>query len=86
LYATCKETREKRDMGFEMSAWDQKLLAYGARFESEIMNLGVNIPLEEALDKCWSILADCFTPAETGIRSSIIEKHWPKPLQEAQAN
>ncbi len=86
LYATCKETREKRDMGFEMSAWDRKLLAYGERFEAEIMNLSVNIPLEEALDKCWVILADCFTPAETGIRRSLIEKHWPKPLQEAQAN
>jgi V/A-type H+-transporting ATPase subunit B len=86
LYATCKETREKRDMGFEMSAWDQKLLAFGERFEKEIMSLAVNIPLFEALDKCWAILADCFEPAETGIRSSLIEKHWPKPLDSGKAN
>ncbi|MBM4017690.1 MAG: V-type ATP synthase subunit B [Planctomycetes bacterium] len=78
LYALCRESREKRDMGFEMSAWDKKLLAYGKLFEEKIMDLRVNIPLEEALDQCWAILAECFEPAETGIRRTIVEKHWPK--------
>jgi len=80
LYATCRESREKRNMGFEMSEWDKKLLRYGDLFEEKIMDLSVNIPLFEALDRCWAILAECFEPAETGIRRSIIEKHWPKPL------
>lgn len=78
LYALCRETREKRDMGFEMSEWDRKLLKYGQLFESKIMDLSVNIPLFSALDRCWDILAECFDPAETGIRRTIIEKHWPK--------
>jgi len=78
LYALCRESREKREMGFEMSPWDNKLLKYGERFESRIMDLRVNIPLEEALDRCWVILAECFEPAETGIRRAIIEKYWPK--------
>jgi len=78
LYALCRESREKRDMGFEMSAWDRKLIHYGERFEREIMDLRVNIPLEGALDRCWSILAECFEPAETGIRRAILEKHWPQ--------
>jgi V/A-type H+-transporting ATPase subunit B len=80
LYAGCRETREKRDMGFEMSQWDNKLLHYGDLFEDQIMNLQVNIPLFEALDRCWEILAECFTPSETGIRRKIIEAHWPKDL------
>ena len=80
LYALCRESREKRDMGFEMSEWDEKLLRYGRHFEDRIMDLGVNIPLFEALDRCWEILAECFEPAETGIRRSIIENHWPKDL------
>jgi len=80
LYALCRESREKRDMGFEMSEWDNRLLTYGGLFEEQIMNLEVNIPLEEALDRCWGILAECFEPAETGIRRAIIEKHWPKTL------
>jgi len=78
LYAQCRESREKRDMGFEMSNWDKKLLRYGEFFEQQIMDLEVNIPLTEALDRCWKILAECFEPAETGIRRSITERHWPR--------
>ncbi|HET6441837.1 MAG TPA: V-type ATP synthase subunit B [Phycisphaerae bacterium] len=78
LYALCRESREKRDMGFEMSPWDRKLLAYGERFERQLMDLQVNIPLLEALDRCWAILAECFEPEETGLRRVLIEKHWPK--------
>ena len=81
LYALCIESREKRNMGFEMSRWDNRLLEYGELFEEQIMDLSVNIPLFEALDRCWNILAECFEPAETGIRRSTIEKHWPKDLK-----
>jgi V/A-type H+-transporting ATPase subunit B len=78
LFAQYRSTLEKQSMGFRMSAWDQKLLKYGARFEAEMMDLSVNIPLEAALDLGWRILADCFEPVETGIRSQIIEQFWPK--------
>ncbi len=80
LYALCRESREKRDMGFEMSDWDRKLLRFGTMFEERIMDLSLNLPLFDALDRCWKILAECFDPAETGIRRAIIEKHWPIPL------
>ncbi|HMP89978.1 MAG TPA: V-type ATP synthase subunit B [Kiritimatiellia bacterium] len=78
LYASYKDTLEKQSMGFRMSAWDQKLLKYGSRFEKEMMDLSVNIPIEKALDLGWAILADCFGPAETGIPSRLTEKYWPK--------
>ncbi len=78
LYAQCDESREKREMGFELSEWDERLLRYGELFEEKIMNLELNIPLFDALDKCWEILANCFEPEETGIRNAIVEKHWPK--------
>lgn len=78
LYASYKETLEKQSMGFRMSAWDNKLLKYGERFEREMMDLSVNIPLEKALDLGWEILADCFTPEETGIPSKMILQYWPK--------
>ena len=84
LYADCRESREKRDMGFEVGDWDRRLLRYGELFEAQIMDLQVNIPLEQALDLCWSILAECFEPAQTGIRRSIVEAHWPKEVEPAQ--
>lgn len=77
LYAAYRETGEKRAMGFRMSAWDEKLLRYGGRFEAELMDLSVNIPLEQALDLGWRILANCFEPIETGINSELIRKFWP---------
>jgi V/A-type H+/Na+-transporting ATPase subunit B len=78
LYASFRETLEKQSMGFRMSGWDQKVLKYGERFEKEMMDLSVNIPLERALDLCWIILADCFNPEETGIPSKLINEYWPK--------
>jgi V/A-type H+-transporting ATPase subunit B len=77
LYAKCRESREKRAMGFEMSPWDLKLLRYGEAFEERIMDLAVNIDLFAALDLCWRILAEFFEPRETGIRSTLCEKYWP---------
>ncbi|HOV37744.1 MAG TPA: V-type ATP synthase subunit B [Spirochaetales bacterium] len=77
LYAASKESQEKKSMGFRMSDWDNKLLKYGVIFEREMMDLSVNIPLEQALDKGWKILAECFTKEETGLRSDLIEKFWP---------
>jgi V/A-type H+-transporting ATPase subunit B len=78
LYAGYKETIEKQSMGFRMSEWDRKLLKYGERFEKEMMELSVNIPLEGALDLGWHILADCFEPMETGITTKLIDQFWPK--------
>ncbi|MDO8489677.1 MAG: V-type ATP synthase subunit B [Candidatus Omnitrophota bacterium] len=78
LFASYRETLEKQSMGFQMSTWDNKLLKYGLLFESNMMSLKVNIPLEKALDLGWQILNDCFTSEETGIKLSIIEQFWPK--------
>lgn len=77
LYASFRETMEKQAMGFRMSDWDKKLLKFGERFERQMMDLGVNIPLEEALDLGWSILGDCFEPEETGIPTKLIDEFWP---------
>ena len=78
LYANYKESLEKKSMGFRMSEWDQKLLKYGSIFERDMMDLSVNIPLEQALDRGWEILAECFDPAETGLRTELTSRFWPK--------
>jgi V/A-type H+-transporting ATPase subunit B len=81
LYAQYLETEEKKSMGFRMSPWDEKLLKYGKLFESRMMDLSVNIPLEQALDRGWEILAECFKPEETGLRSEMIKEFWPDNSQ-----
>ncbi|MCU0236703.1 MAG: V-type ATP synthase subunit B, partial [Acidobacteria bacterium] len=87
LYAAYKESLEKKSMGFRMTDWDQKLLKYGAIFEQRMMDLSVNIPLEDALDNGWQILASCFSPEETRLRSELIRKFWPaRPAQPLGGN
>jgi V/A-type H+-transporting ATPase subunit B len=78
LYSAFKDTLEKKAMGFIMTAWDDKLLKYGDMFEKQMMDLSVNIPLERALDLGWEILSACFSPEETGLRTELIEKFWPR--------
>ncbi len=77
LYANYKESLEKKSMGFRMTEWDNKLLKYGQIFEERMMDLTVNIPLEQALDRGWEIMAECFTPEETGMRSGLLKQFWP---------
>ena len=48
------------------------------RLKEGLMDLSVNIPLEQALDFGWKILADNFDPAETGMKDDLLEKFWPK--------
>jgi V/A-type H+-transporting ATPase subunit B len=78
LYADCLESREKQSMGFNMSAWDEKLITFGVEFEKHMMNLSVNYTLEEALDLGWTILASNFDKTEVGIKSDLVAEYWPK--------
>jgi V/A-type H+-transporting ATPase subunit B len=78
LYADSKKARERQGMGFRLSQWDQKLLRYSYLFEDKMMNLQVNLPLEDALNLGWQILAECFELEELGIKKQIADKYWPK--------
>ncbi|MBQ4625930.1 MAG: V-type ATP synthase subunit B, partial [Clostridia bacterium] len=77
MYSSYKETLEKKNMGFAMTRWDDKLLKYGQLFENELMDLSVNLSLEDALDLGWKILAECFEKDETGIKSELTDEFWP---------
>lgn len=83
LYAASQETLEKRAMGFSLSRWDEQLLRYATRFEQELMDLSVNLPLTAALDRGWAILAECFQPEQAGLRSDLVDKYWPKERDHA---
>ncbi len=77
LYSSYKETIEKKNMGFAMTRWDEKLLKYGELFEERLMDLSVNLTLEESLDMGWKILSECFEKDETGIKSDLTDEFWP---------
>ncbi len=80
LYADAKKARDRESMGFRLSGWDKKLLAYAEAFEKKMMDLQVNLDIEEQLDLGWTILAQCFDRNETGLKNTWIEKYgkWDK--------
>lgn len=80
LYAESKKARERQGMGFKLSGWDEKLLTYSHLFEKRMMNLEVNLTVDEALDLGWETLAECFTPDETGIKQSFVDRYWPEKV------
>lgn len=81
LYAESKKARERQSMGFKVSRWDEKLLAYSHLFEKQMMNLEVNLSIEDALDQGWKMLAECFLPEEVGIKQSLVDKYWPTHIK-----
>jgi V/A-type H+-transporting ATPase subunit B len=78
LYAMAQDAERKRSMAFEMSSHDQRLLRFGALFRERFMSLEVDAPLEQALDGCWSTLAECFPPAEIPLKRSLLDKYLPQ--------
>ncbi len=80
LYADAKKARDRESMGFRLSAWDKKLLKYSYEFESNMMDLAVNLDIDEQLELGWSILAKCFDRNETGLKAEWLDKYgkWDK--------
>lgn len=77
LFAESKRARERQSMGFRLSRWDEKLLQFAELFEKTMMRLEVNLPLEDALDAGWQMLADVFEKRELGMKERLVEKYWP---------
>lgn len=78
LYADSKKSKDRQSMGFKLSRWDEKLLAFCSLFEKQMMDWKVNLPLEKALDRGWEMLAECFEKEEVGVKESVLLKFWPK--------
>jgi V/A-type H+-transporting ATPase subunit B len=84
LYAAATEAERKREMAFELSAFDERLLAYGADFRATFMDVEVSMPLEASLDSGWRLLAKHFVPEQLLIRADLIERYFPHATQEAR--
>jgi V/A-type H+-transporting ATPase subunit B len=78
LYASAVEAEKKQAMAFELTDFDTKLLRFGGLFRTRFMDLGVSLPLQEALDLCWQTMAECFAPEELLMKQSLIDKYFPR--------
>jgi len=78
LYARALAAKKKIAMGFEKTAEDERLLRYADLFVARFMDLRVDIPLNAALDLGWQTMAECFAPAEVGVKQAHLDRYWPK--------
>jgi len=76
LYDSCRKVRQQQSMGFAISTFDKKLIAYGDDFEKKIMRIDINLPLKEQLNLGWKLLSDHFSKEETSMPYKLIEKYW----------
>lgn len=78
FYSGAKDAEKKQQMAFDLSPLDHKLLKFGDLFKSRFMDIGVALPLNDALDLCWKTMAECFEPAELLMKDQLIDKYFPK--------
>jgi V/A-type H+-transporting ATPase subunit B len=43
------------------------------------------MPLEEALDRGWETLAECFEPHELLMKQELIDKYFPREVEDGAA-
>ena len=76
FYSEGVDAEQKQAMAFELSEHDHKLLKFVKLFRQYFMDIDVAMGLEDALDLCWRILADCFDRQEVVIKESLMETYW----------
>ncbi len=85
FYSGSKDAQQKQAMAFELSEYDLKLLKFGKLFKERFMNINVSLPLEQALDLGWKTLAECFEPKELLMKQALIDKYFPKEIEDKSA-
>jgi V/A-type H+-transporting ATPase subunit B len=78
FFSEAVEAQKKQAMAFELSPFDHKLLKFGKLFRERFMDIRVSIGVIEALDLCWTTLAECFEPEELLMKQNLVDKFFPK--------
>ena len=53
---------------------DYRYFDFAAEFDKRLMDLRVSMPIEDALEVGWEILAEFFTRDEVRIRAELVEE------------
>ena len=78
FYSGAVEAEQKQAMAFDLSDYDHQLIRFGGLFRQHFMALDVAMPLEQALDLAWQILADCFEPEQLLMKAELVDKYLPR--------
>ena len=86
FYSEGQDAKQKQAMAFDLSDYDHQLLKFDGLFRTRFMDINVSMPLEDALDLCWTTLAECFRSEQLLMKQELIDKYFPSNVAaEAQA-
>jgi V/A-type H+-transporting ATPase subunit B len=83
FYSEGQEAEKKRAMAFDLSEFDGKLIKFSALFKNRFMDIGVSLPVIEALDLCWQTLAECFSADELLMKQELVDTYFPAKATES---
>jgi V/A-type H+-transporting ATPase subunit B len=86
FYSGARDAQQKQAMAFELSDFDLRSVKFGELFRQRFMDIGVSMPLEEALDLAWQTLAECFEPHELLMKQELIDKYLPKGVSPSKTD
>jgi len=76
LYADAANAKTKRDNGFDLTEYDERCIKFAMEYSEKLLAIDVNISINEMLDTAWELFSKYFTPAEVGIKESLVAKYW----------
>ncbi len=86
FYSGARDAQQKQAMAFDLSDYDRQLLRFGGLFRDRFMDIGVSVPLEDALDLCWQTLAECFRPEQLLMKQELVDRYFPKDVSAPAAD
>ncbi|MEA5005898.1 MAG: V-type ATP synthase subunit B [Rikenellaceae bacterium] len=76
LYADAANAKTKLENGFDLSDYDNRCLDFAKEYSTKLLAIDVNINTSEMLDTAWELFRRYYSPAELGIKESIMNKYW----------
>ena len=67
-----------RDLGFDLTDYDDRTLSFARDYSEKILAIDVNINTTEMLDITWGLLGKYFKPEEVNIKKELVDTFWPK--------
>jgi V/A-type H+-transporting ATPase subunit B len=82
LYADAANAKTKQDNGFDLSDYDERVLAFALEYARELLAIDVNIGMDTMLDVSWRLFAKYFKKEEVSIKEELVRKYWPKNIDD----
>ncbi|HOV16884.1 MAG TPA: V-type ATP synthase subunit B [Candidatus Cloacimonadota bacterium] len=76
LYADAANAKTKMENGFDLTDYDERVLAFAKEYSDKILAIDVNLDTDSMLDTTWTLFRKYFSRAEVGIKEEFMALYW----------